>query len=327
MRKIGLGYEAIHVCRHDCCLFWKEYASMDKCPICGDSRWNDDKTTGKKVPHKVLRYFPLTSRLRRMYCSRHTAKEMTWHSTGQSETGKMCHPVDGLAWKEFDAKYPEFSKEPRNVRLALAADGFNPFGNLTHPHSTWPVILTTYNKPPWLCMKETSFMLTLLIPGPKSPGKDMDVFLRPLVDELKMLWDEGVQVRDAATNTVFTMRAALLWTINDFPARSSLSGWSGQGYKACPTCNEDTSSCRVKGKIVYVGHRRFLPTKHHWRSSPLFNGKSERRDPPRRFNPAIVLRQLASIQIRKPGKHPRLRNVKISRKQKKFNWSKKSIFF
>lgn len=176
-------------------------------------------------------------------------------------------------------------------------------------------------------MKETSFMLTLLIPGPKSPGKDMDVFLRPLVDELKMLWDEGVQVRDAATNTVFTMRAALLWTINDFPARSSLTGWSGQGYKACPTCNEDTSSCRVKGKIVYVGHRRFLPTKHHWRSSPLFNGKSERRDPPRRFNPAIVLRQLASIQIRKPGKHPRLRNVKISRKQKKFNWSKKSIFF
>nr|GFB85089.1 hypothetical protein [Tanacetum cinerariifolium] len=31
------------------------------------------------------------------------------------------------------------------------------------------------------------------------------------------------------------MRALVLWTINDFPARSSLSGWSGQGYKACPT--------------------------------------------------------------------------------------------
>ncbi|KAL4583030.1 hypothetical protein LXL04_007594 [Taraxacum kok-saghyz] len=228
--------------------------------------------------------------LRRMYSSRHTAKEMTWHKTGRSEEGKMRHPVDGTAWKDFDARYPDFAKEPRNIRLALAADGFNPF-------------------------------------GPRSPGKDMDVFLRPLVDELKVLWDEGVKVRDVATNTVFTMHAALLWTINDFPARSSLSGWSGQGYKACPTCNEDTPSCRVKRKTAYVGHRRFLPTKHHWRSSRLFNGKSERRGPPKRFSPTTILRQLSYVQIRKPGKHPRVGGVKRPRDLKELNWSKKSIFY
>lgn len=45
-------------------------------------------------------------------------------------------------------------------------------------------------------MKETSLMLTLLIPGPKGPGRDMDVFLRPLVDELKELWI-GVETVDA----------------------------------------------------------------------------------------------------------------------------------
>mgnify|MGYP003739788923 CR=1 FL=1 len=73
-------------------------------------------------------------------------------------------------------------------------------------------------------MKESTFMLTLLIPGTKSPGKDMDVFLRPLVDELKDLWQTGVLAKDAATNTHFTMKAALLWTISDFPTRSSLSG-------------------------------------------------------------------------------------------------------
>ncbi|KAL4579492.1 hypothetical protein LXL04_015641 [Taraxacum kok-saghyz] len=82
--------------------------------------WDENKTTGKKVPHKVLRYFPLTPRLRRLYSSRHTAKEMTWHKTGRSEEGKMRHPVDGTAWKDFDAKYPDFAKEPRNIRLALA---------------------------------------------------------------------------------------------------------------------------------------------------------------------------------------------------------------
>ncbi|GJS94118.1 CACTA transposable element [Tanacetum coccineum] len=87
----------------------------------------------------------------------------------------------------------------------------------------------------------------------------------PLIKELQELW-KGVWTKDAATNTLFQMKAAVLWTINDFPARSSLSGWSGQGYYACPTCNEDTPSMAVKSKIVYVGHRRFLRTKHPLRS-------------------------------------------------------------
>lgn len=40
----------------------------------------------------------------------------------------------------------------------------------------------------------------------------------------------------------------LIWTMNDFPARSMLSGWSGQGYKIRPTYNEDTHSKHVRGK-------------------------------------------------------------------------------
>nr|GFA86583.1 hypothetical protein [Tanacetum cinerariifolium] len=101
----------------------------------------------------------------------------------------MQHPVDGRAWKKFDTKYPDFAKEPRNVRLGLAADGFNPFDNHSQAYSIWTVILRTYNLPPWLCMEESSFMLTLLIPDPKSPGKDIDVYLRPLIEDLKVLWD------------------------------------------------------------------------------------------------------------------------------------------
>lgn len=204
---------------------------------------------------------------------------MTWHSTGRSEAGTMRHPVDGSSWKEFDKRYPNFSKEPRNVRLVLVADGFNPFSHASSTHSTWPVILTTYNLPPWLCMKDTSFMLTLLIPGPKSPGKDIDIFLRPLVDELKHLPQEGVRTKDVVSNTFFTMKVALLSTINDLPTRSSLSGWSGQGYKACPTCNEDIPSIRVLGKTAYVGHRRFLYADHIWRTSLDFNGEPKTRPP------------------------------------------------
>ena len=92
LKKIGLGYDSIHVCKNDCALFYKDNIKLQNCPVCNESRWADKK--GKKVPHKVLRHFPLILRLQRLYCSRHTAKDMIWHSTGQSEEGTMRHPVD-----------------------------------------------------------------------------------------------------------------------------------------------------------------------------------------------------------------------------------------
>ncbi|GJW31971.1 hypothetical protein Tco_0052003 [Tanacetum coccineum] len=211
-----------------------------------------------------------------------------------------------MNWQCYMEKSTE--SQQRNVRLWLAADGSNPIGTLVRnlPHVAWPVILTTYNLPPWLCMKESSFMLTLLIPGPKSPGKDIDVYLRPLIDDLKVLWAKpGVETIDVATGLKFNMRAMVLWTINDFPARSSLSGWSGQGYKACPTCNEDTPSVRVLGKTAYVGHRRFLKKPHKWRRSLEFNGETENRDPPREFSRDAIMTQLARLPTRVKGKHPR----------------------
>ena len=42
-------------------------------------------------------------------------------------------------------------------------------------------------------------MISLLIPGPQEPGKDIDVYLRPLIDELKELWSDGVETFDAST--------------------------------------------------------------------------------------------------------------------------------
>nr|GEY74903.1 hypothetical protein [Tanacetum cinerariifolium] len=254
----------------------------------------------KKVPKKVLLYFSIIPRLQRLYKSSHTAKEMIWHATGKcTEPSKMQHPVDGRAWKNFDTKYLDFAKEPRNVRLGLAADGFNLFDNLSQAYNMWLVILTTYNLPPWLCMKESSFMMTLLIPGPKSLGKDIDVYLRPLIEDLKVLRDrKGVETINVASGQKFNMSAMVLWTINDFPARSSLSGWNGQGYKACPTCNKDTLSVRALSKTVYVGHIRFLKKPHKWRSSREFNGQTDNRDPPKEFGRDEILAQLDRLPTR-----------------------------
>ena len=73
---------------------------------------------------------------------------MRWHDEKRKKDGKLRHPVDGKAWKEFDLTYLNFSKEGRNVRLGLASDGFNPFRTTSTQHSTWHVALINYNLPP-----------------------------------------------------------------------------------------------------------------------------------------------------------------------------------
>ena len=79
--------------------------------------------------------------------------------------------------------------------------------------------------------------MPVLIPGPKHLGNDIDVYLRPLVEELLLLWhDEGVRMWDEYKQENFYLRALLFVTINDWPALSNLSGHSNKRYKACTHC-------------------------------------------------------------------------------------------
>src|ERR1051325_4571069 len=107
----------------------------------------------------------------------------------------------------------------------------NPHGIQSISHSTWPVILMIYNLPPWLCMKRKYMMLSMLIYGPKQPGNDIDVYLKPLIEDLKILWENGVEVYDGYMKENFNLRAMLFGTINDFPAYGNLSGYSIKGEK------------------------------------------------------------------------------------------------
>ena len=158
----------------------------------------------------------------------------------------MRHPIDSLFWKNFDKVHPSFAQEPQNVRLGLVSDGFNPFEDMSISYNMWPVVLIPYNLPPWMCMKQTFFMLSLLIPGPTAPVNDIDIYLQPLIDELNELWEVGAETYDASTKRNYCMCVAILWTINDFPAYANLSGWSTKGQFACPICNKDCLLYRLQ---------------------------------------------------------------------------------
>ena len=91
---------------------------------------------------------------------------MRWHMDGRTKDIKMRHSGDGEASENFNRRYPDFAADARNVRLGLASDGFNPFWNMSSKHSTWPIMLVHYNLTPWIWMKQTYLLLSMIVDIP-----------------------------------------------------------------------------------------------------------------------------------------------------------------
>jgi len=163
------------------------------------------------------------------------------------------HPSDGEAWKHFNSVHPYFSDESRKVCIGLCTDGFNPFGSFAAPYSCWPVILIVYNLPPGICMRPEFMFLSMVIPGLSSPVRNIDVYFRSLIDELAQLWFFEALTYDISRKKNFLMRAALMWTINDFPTYGMLSGWSTHGKLACLYCMENNKALTLtnRGKAFF----------------------------------------------------------------------------
>ncbi|GKA56355.1 reverse transcriptase domain-containing protein, partial [Tanacetum coccineum] len=105
-------------------------------------------------------------------------------------------------------------------------------------------------------------------------GKDIDVLLEALIDDLKVYGHSKVS--------------------------------SHRRYMALPLHAMKTSSMRVS-KTAYVGQRRLLKKPHKLRRSLDFNGETEDKDPLRKFTRAQILTQLDRLPTREKMKHPRVK--------------------
>ena len=52
-------------------------------------------------------------------------------------------------------------------------------------------------------------MLAMLISGPKQLKYDINIYLAPLIDDLKILWEEEVRCFDAYKEEYFTLLTVL----------------------------------------------------------------------------------------------------------------------
>ncbi|XP_049378019.1 uncharacterized protein LOC125842742 [Solanum stenotomum] len=126
------------------------------------------------------------------------------------------------------------------------------------------------------------------------------------------------------------MRAALMWTISDFPAYSMLSGWSTAGRLACTYCmeNSDAFTLTNGGKQSWFdNHRKFLPLNHPYRKdkSSFRKNRVVTMQPTPFRSGEDVLKEIEELGLKKVTK---LGADIINRRISRFSgWKKRSIFW
>ena len=146
--------------------------------------------------------------------------------------------------------------------------------------------------------------LTVIVSGPKNPKQGIDVFLQPLISELCQLQEVSVLIYDVSLKQNFMMRAALMWTVSDFPAYAMLSGWSMAGKLACLYCGNDSDAFYLANgcKISWFdNHRKFLLPNHPFRRNKqrFLKNKVVLAPPPRNRSGEDIFQEIEELGLMK----------------------------
>ena len=250
----GIKKETFDCCANSCMAFTGEYKTAEKCLYCEEDRFFDE--TGK--PQQTWSYIPLISRLKLQYRNPGRAKVLSEYRNGFNPSltagvDRLRDIFDGNLYREFHVEELSLFTDPHDIALHLSLDGMQ-LTNMKNYEIT-PVILINLNLPPDERYKIKNILASMLIPGPKKP-KNIDTFLRPLVDELVLL-DKGVSAIDGYSRTNFQLRAWVTIVTGDGPGLAEAIGLKrpGNAFRPCRTCT--ITADRGGGRIYYVPHKNY----------------------------------------------------------------------
>ena len=130
-------------------------------------------------------------------------------------------------------------------------DWFSPFKHT--PYSVGAIYISIMNLPRSKRFLKENMILVGLIPGPNEPPLNVNSYLEPLVDELKVLWTEGIMIKspDYPTQQLL-MKAALLCVACDIPAARKVCGFLGHMAKlGCSKCTKVFDISSETGHICF----------------------------------------------------------------------------
>ncbi|XP_026451443.1 uncharacterized protein LOC113351720 [Papaver somniferum] len=100
IQELGMDYLTYDACVNDCSLYWKDHASLVKCLMCQEPRYdkvfNDERNLTQVSRKTLIKTFSI-DKLQRFYSIPWIEEAMYWNSIAQSDGNVMRHPVDSSA--------------------------------------------------------------------------------------------------------------------------------------------------------------------------------------------------------------------------------------
>jgi hypothetical protein len=254
----------------------RQFADLDKCPMCIDEPRYKVLPGNIKVPRSVVYVFDVLSAAVGLWSRPNLASHLELKRENMVAT--LHEPVtdcqDSPRWRAKILDDRSFMKEPRNMVFNLGTDGVPLHGN----HSCWVGILQVDNLPVGLRHQWANKILAFLIPGPSKP-KSLQPCLDVLADQILIGYRYGVDAVDvrkpvANPNRSFLMRTQLSRVIADTPGGNNVRGTMESSVH---------SDFHIRGiwahhisRNTYGGYRRFLKEDDARRVDPKYGPEEHR---------------------------------------------------
>ncbi|RXW21209.1 hypothetical protein EST38_g4657 [Candolleomyces aberdarensis] len=221
------------------------------------------------VPIRQYIYQPMREYLACLFSRPDLAMYLDRNPTvsGGKDSNDMRDIWDGSGLKKLkgpDGK-PFLLKGTGESRLvfSLNMDGFNPWGNKEAGKkvSVGAIYMVCLNLPPSLRYELENMFLVGVIPGPHGPSNhEINYFLKPLVDDMLQLWEEGVYLsRTVGCPHGRRVRCTLGPLVCDLPAACQMSRFGH--YRSRLFCSEcDCTMDQINDSLKKVWNPRTLKT-------------------------------------------------------------------
>jgi hypothetical protein len=127
-------------------------------------------------------YIPLLDRFCIQYADLERSFKLRYRSQREECDDGYSDIFDGDLYKELVEE--GFFTDERDIALIGSTDGYQIFRQKTD--DCWVVMFINANLSPDIRVKKENLLISAIIPGPNQP-KDFNSFLRPIIDELKLL--------------------------------------------------------------------------------------------------------------------------------------------
>jgi len=228
------------MCPNTCLAFTGPYADLDRCPRCGEERWDAKKSTAqKKVARQTFDTFPVGPQLQALWLHPDHAEKMRWREERTKDilnelktTGGVPHAYeDILHGKQYlDACQSGQIKDGDSV-LMLSIDGAQLYES--KQSDCWIYIWVLFDHAPEERYQKKYVLPGGIIPGPKKP-KNLDSFIFPGLHHLHAIQTEGLVIWDGAQKRQFLSHPFLFVATADGPGMAFLTGLVGHsGRMGC----------------------------------------------------------------------------------------------